>query len=337
MTLRASVAIALVAVMVATAHAQDADPSTDLERPVVMTGAVRARDAEAIFAPMAETSPVTLRQLAKDGSLVSPGDILVRIDPGGALSQQQSLFAQIAQTEARIEKEVAELAVREVDAKLALVDAEASLAKAKVDAAIPSEYIARIDLDRYQGELERARREVELKRNEVQAASNALARRRQDGLLEVAKLKADLDYAATSIKLSEQKAESTGVVIYEFNPWSGQRYQEGSTANAGQRIGEVVRGDAFDIRAYAFEPDRRGLTLNQVVAITFDAIRGKSVEGRITAIGNTPQTKAEWGAGRYFVIDISLPGGHGLALRPGMSARIVANAADRPTIRSVAP
>ena len=86
----------------------------------------------------------------------------MRVDPGGALSQQETLKAQIAQTEARIDKELADLAVKEIDAELALVDAEAALAKAEVDAAIPADYIARIDADRHQGELERARRELDM-------------------------------------------------------------------------------------------------------------------------------------------------------------------------------
>ena len=322
MTPRARVAALLLAGLAAAGAPAQTPPAPD--RAVVMTGTVRARDAEAIFAPMAESSPVTLRKLAKDGAVVQPGDVLVRIDPGGALSQQQSLVAQIAQTRARIQKELAELAVRESDAELALLDAQAAFARAEIDAAIPPDYIARIDLDRYQGELDRARRDVELKRGEAAAATAALARRKQDGELEVAKLQADLDYAEAGIALAEQKAESGGVAIFDFNAWTGQRYQEGSTTNAGQRIGEVVRPGAFDVRAYAFEPDRRGLAVGQAVSVGFDAIAGRTVPGRITRVGNTPQAKAEWGSGRYFVVDIALTDGHGLGLLPGMSTRVTA-------------
>lgn len=296
--------------------------------PVVFTGQVRAADAEVIYAPMLETSPVTLRYLAPEGSEVQPGDPLVRVDPGAALSQQETLKAQIAQTEARIEKELADLAVREIDAELALVDAEAALAKAEVDAAIPADYIARIDADRYQGELERARRELALKREELDAARAAVARRREDGALEIANLRTDLDYYGALIATSEQRAEGHGVVVYYFNAWSGQRYEEGSATNAGQAIGEVVRPGELAVRAHALEPDRRGLAVGQTVRLDFDAVPGRSLEGRITAISGTPQAKAEWGQGRYFTVDISLPGAHGLPLRPGMSVRAMAQAPD---------
>ena len=322
---RAELLLALaLAVVAGPVSARDAAAPADGPRMVVITGQVRAPDAEIIYAPMSESSPVTLRYLASEGSQVKPGDPLVRIDPGSALSQQESLKAQIAQARARIDKELAELAVREVDAELALVDAEAALAKAEVDAAIPADYIARIDADRYQGERERARRELALKKEELDAARTAVARRRTDGELEIAKLQTDLDYASAVIAMAEQRAEGSGVVTFYFNAWTGQRYEEGSSTNSGQAIGELVRSGALGVRAYALEPDRRGLQLGQPVQLQFDAIRGKSLTGRITAIGGTPQAKAEWGGGRYFVIDISLPEEHALPLRPGMSVRVAA-------------
>lgn len=312
----------------APALAQEPAPAADAAaagpRTVVITGQVRAPDAEIIYAPMSESSPVTLRYLAEEGSVAKPGDPLVRIDPGASLSQQESLKVQIAQTRARIDKELAELAVAEVNAELALVDAEAALAKAEVDAAIPADYIARIDADRYQGERERARRELALKREELAAASAALARRGRDGDLEIAKFQTDLDYASAVIALAEQRAEGSGVVTYYFNAWTGQRYEEGSSTNAGQAIGELVRPGALGVRAHALEPDRRGLAVGQAVTLHFDAVPGRSLQGRITAIGGTPLAKAEWGEGRYFVVDIALPEEHALPLRPGMSVRVAA-------------
>ncbi|MBW8368217.1 MAG: HlyD family efflux transporter periplasmic adaptor subunit, partial [Arenimonas sp.] len=287
---------------------------------------VHAPEAELILAPMSESSPVTLRYLVPEGTEVKPGDSLVRIDPGAALAQQQTLEVQVAQARARIAKELAELAVTELDAQLALVDAEAALAIAKVDAAIPPDYIARIDVDRYAGELARATREFALKREELRAARDAISRRREDGDLEMAKMQTDLDYAASVIAVAEQRAEGAGVASINFNSNTGQRYEEGGTANAGEAIGQLVRSGALGVRAFALEPDRRGLAVGQGVQLSFDAVPGSLLQARIAAVGGTPQAKAEWGSGRYFTVDIDLPEGHGLPLRPGMSVRVTAPA-----------
>lgn len=302
-------------------------PAAAAPRPVVLSGQVRAKDAEVIYAPFSQINPVTLRFLAPEGAAIKPGDLLVRIDASTALSQQESLQAQIVQTRARIAKELVDLQLRELDARIALVDAEAALAKAEVDAAIPADYIARIDADRYAGELRRATRELALKQEELRAAAEAVGRRREDGELEIAKMQADLDFANRMIALAEQRAVGEGVAVFDFNAWSGQRYEEGASANAGQAIGQVVREGEFAVRAYALEPDRRGLAEGQAVRLRFDALPGRELDARITAIGGTPQAKAEWGAGRYFVVDIALPAGHGLPLKPGMNVRVAATPA----------
>lgn len=296
-------------------------------RRVMLTGVVRSTDAESIHAPMSFSSPVVLRELAAAGSAVAAGDLLVRIDPGPATSQISSLKSQIALARARIDKERAEIDVKRVDAALALVDAEAALAKAEVDAAIPAAHIARIDFDRYQGEVERARREIVLKRRELVNAEEAVQRRSRDGALEIQQLEADLVFAERQIRNAEQRATRAGTVIFGFHPWSGQRFEAGASANPGMQIGEVVGAGELAVRAWALEVDRPGLRVGQTVQVRFDALPNRGVTGRISAITGAPEPKAEWGSGRYFTVDLTLDGAAALPLRPGMSARIDADLA----------
>lgn len=319
MSVAKSLAVAVAFLLqAAPAFAQAADES----RRVVLSGMVRSTDAETIYAPMSNTNPVVLRQLAPDGAAVAPGDVLVRIDPGAATAQINALKTQIALARARVDKERAELEVRRVDAALALVDAEAALAKAEVDAAIPADYLARIDFDRYQGEAERARREIVLKRQELASAEAAVQRRVRDGALEVAQLDADLVFAERQIARAEQRATRPGIAVFGFHPWSGQRFEVGASANAGMAIGEVVGAGELAVRAWVLEVDRPGLQPGQPVQVRFDALPGRSLAGRIASIAGAPEPKAEWGGGRYFTVDVTLEASSGLPLKPGMSARV---------------
>ncbi|GAB3738441.1 hypothetical protein GCM10028794_21210 [Silanimonas algicola] len=331
-----NVARCLAAVMAAVLQAApalaQADPA-DGARRTVLSGVVRSTDAETIYAPMSNTSPVVLRQLAVDGSAVKPGDVLVRIDPGAATAQINALKTQIALARARVDKERAELDVRRVDAALALVDAEAALAKAEVDAAIPPDYLARIDYDRFQGEAERARREIVLKRQELASAEAAVQRRARDGALEMAQLEADLAFAERQIARAEQRATRAGTAVFGFHPWSGQRFEVGASANSGMAIGEVVGAGELAVRAWALEVDRPGLELGQTVQVRFDAVPGRVLPGRIASIAGAPEPKAEWGSGRYFTIDVTLDVAEGLPLKPGMSARIEAGGATTGPVR----
>jgi HlyD family secretion protein len=287
----------------------------------MLVGEVRATEAEAIYVPPSNFSPVVLRYLAPEGSRVQPGDVLVRIDPGNSAAQVPQLIAQIEQTEARVAKEIAELEVGALDAERAELHAELSLAKARIDAAIPRAHLSALEADRFAGELERAEREHALKTREHATARAAVQRRRDDARMELGKLAADLAYHRAELANAEQRAERAGIVMHGFDRNSGRRYEEGASAHRGHKVGEVVGDGPMAVTAWALEPDRKGLQPGQPVRLWFDAFPGQIATGRIERISGAPEPKAEWGDGRYFGIDVVLDA-HSLPLRPGMNARI---------------
>ncbi len=292
----------------------------------VLTGEVQATDAQSIIVPQSNSSPVVLRYFVPEGQRVKKGQVVLRIDPGESSAQIRELDTQIEQAQAKMEKELAELQVKEVDAELALADADAALATARVDAGLPADVISRLEYDRHQGELDSTTRQQALKRKELGAASEAVQRRRHDGQLEVDKLRIQRDYHAKRVAAAEVRAEAEGVVVHGFSRgWLGDgRIDEGASAMPGSKAGEVVRGGAMRVRAWALEPDRRGLRVGQPVQLVFDALPGKRLSGRIATIGGAPEAREEWGNGRYFVVDITLPAAHGLRLLPGMNVRVEA-------------
>ena len=296
--------------------------------PLLLVGEVRAAHAEAIWVPPTMGTTV-LRYYVAEGTQVQPGDVLVRIDPGQSASQVRVLQAQIEQAAARVAKEVAELEVKALDAEVAELDATLALTRARIDAAIPRAHLSALDADRFGGELERATREHALKQAEAATARAAVARRRSDGALESAKLEADLAYHEAQVANAEQRAESAGMVVHGFDRWRGLRYDEGSTANPGQKIGEVVGDGVMEVRAWALESDRAGLREGAPVRLHFDALPDAVAAGRIERISGAPEPKAEWSDGRWFEVDIALDDAT-LPLRPGMSVRVEITATEAP-------
>jgi len=292
---------------------------------VVLTGEVETVDAQPIFTPQANSSPLVVRYYVPEGTRVKPGDVVLRIDPGESAAKIPELEAQIEQASARAAKEVAELQVKAMDAEIAQSDAEAALATARIDATIPEDLISRLDFDRHRGELDRTTRELALKREELANARAAVQRRRQDGALEVGKLRLEHDYDVAQVRMAEVRAEKSGVVLHGFNNnWLGGRIDEGASTMPGSKAGEIVSGGAMRVRAWALEPDRRGLRVGQDVELAFDALPGRRASGRIAAIAGAPDRKPEWGNGHYFAIEIDLSSQAGLALLPGMSVRVTA-------------
>lgn len=273
---------------------------------VMLTGQVRALEAEPIMVPPSDFSPSTLHYLVPEGTRVQSGDVLVRVDPGQSLATVQETESRVELAEAGRDKELAELKVKVIDAKIALVQARAIRDKAAVDAQIPREHLSALDFDRYAGEDERARREFDLKQDELATAEAAVTRRRTDADLELRKLLAQLDYHRYRVSASEQQATRAGTVSYGFDPRLGQRYSEGMSSYPGAQIGEVAGDGAMGVRAWALEPERVHLAVGQAVTLSFDALAGLRVAGRIERISGAPEVKAEWGSGRYFEVDITL-------------------------------
>ncbi|MBK6726395.1 MAG: HlyD family efflux transporter periplasmic adaptor subunit [Xanthomonadales bacterium] len=289
---------------------------------VILSGEVVALNAQPVYCPPSNSSPVVLRYYVREGTPVKRGDVVVRIDAGGSAAQIQTLTGQIDQTEARVAQEVATLDVTAIDAERAFVDADALNRKAKVDAAIPKQHLSALDYDRYQGELVRTGRDLELRRKERDAAIAAVKRRREDARLEIDKLRQDLLYHQAQVALAEVKAEVDGIVVHGFNPWRGDRLDEGSSAWPGMKIGDIVDRGPMTVRAYALEADRSALSVGQRVRLRFDARPDLKLEAAIESISGAPAAKAEMGAGRYFTVTIPLADSAGLELLPASSVRV---------------
>ncbi|MBL0029857.1 MAG: HlyD family efflux transporter periplasmic adaptor subunit [Rhodanobacteraceae bacterium] len=289
---------------------------------VILSGEVVAMNAQPVYCPPSNTSPVVLRYYVSEGSAVKRGDVVVRIDAGASAAMIQTLTAQIEQTEARAAQEIATLTVAAIDAERAWVDADALFRKARVDAAIPKQHLSALDYDRYQGEQVRTERDLALRLKERDAASAAVTRRREDARLEIDKLHQDLLYNQAQVALAEVKAEVDGVVVHGFNPWRGDRFDEGSSAWPGMKVGEIVDRGPMTIKAYALEADRSALAVGQKVHLRFDARPDLKLDATISAISGAPAAKMEMGAGRYFTVTIPLENSADLGLLPASSVRV---------------
>jgi multidrug resistance efflux pump len=291
---------------------------------VVFAGEVRSDGAQPVFVPPSDSSPVVLRYYMADASRVKKGDVLLRIDAGTAAQQILTQDSLLAQARARVDKEVADLKLKAVEADATLADAQAALDTAKVDAAIPKQLVAALDYDRYAAELERAERDLALKRQQLADAQTAVTWREHDGKLEIDKIELQRDYYQAQVDVASVAADRDGVLVHGFNNFfgaNGGRYEEGSSAQPGWEVGEVVGDGAMSVRAWVLAPDRAGLRDGEKLCLAFDALPGRRAEGAIRTISGAPDAHAAWGEGSYFTIDIAVPGAKDLPLLSGMNVR----------------
>lgn len=307
----------------AAAAAQGADAAGDaaaapVRRPVLLTGEVEALDSQTILVPPSNSSPLVLRNFVAEGSSVKAGEVVLRIETGGAANVDR-LKTELEQLRARAELETANLDVTAIDNEKLLATARAALAKARVDAALPKVQVSAMNYDRYQAELDHATRDLAVREATFASARDAVARRRQDGELEVQKLQINIAFQIAQLAQSEVRAAHDGVVVHGYSPWRGERFDEGASAWPGNAAGAVQGAGQMSVTAWALEADRPYLSERQAVSLRFDALPNAVLTGHIAAITSAPEARGRWGQGRYFRVTIDLPEGHGLPLVAGMS------------------
>jgi multidrug resistance efflux pump len=302
------------------ATAATAAMATDM-RPVLISGEVEALDSQTIFVPPSNSSPVVIRNFLAEGTQVKKGDVVLRIDSASTTNIDQ-LRMDRERARAKTDSETATLEVAAVEADKALVNARAALDKARVDAALPKQQITALDYDRYQAELDRATRDLVIKQDNLKNARAAVARRKEDGALEVKKLQINEAFQLAQVAQAEVRATRDGVVVHGFSPFNGERMDEGSTAWPGNAAGTVLGDGRMVVTAWVLEADRPHLRDGQAVSLRFDALPGVVVAGRLASITSAPEAKPRWGLGRYFRARIALPDDHGLPLVAGMSVLV---------------
>nr|WP_052171033.1 HlyD family efflux transporter periplasmic adaptor subunit [Massilia sp. JS1662] len=290
-------------------------------RPVLITGEVEALDSQTIFVPPSNSSPIVIRNFLAEGTQVRKGDVVLRIESAGATNVDQ-LRLDRERARAKTDSETATLEVAAIEAEKAVVNAQAALDRAKVDAALPKQQITALDYDRHQAELGRATRDLAIKQDSLRNARAAVARRKEDGALEVKKLQINEAFQLAQLAQSEVRAARDGVVVHGYSPLNGERIDEGSTAWPGNAAGTVLGDGHMVVTAWVLEADRPHLRDGQAVSLRFDALPGVVVTGKLAGITSAPEAKPRWGLGRYFRARIALPDDHGLPLVGGMSVLV---------------
>jgi multidrug resistance efflux pump len=290
-------------------------------RPVLLTGEVEALDSQTIFVPPSNSSPIVIRNFLAEGTQVKKGDVVLRIDSASTTNVDQ-LRMDRERARARTDSETATLEVAAVEAEKALVNAQAALDRAKVEAALPKQQITALDYDRHQAELGRTTRDLAIKQDGLKNARAAVARRKEDGALEVKKMQINEAFQLAQVAQSEVRATRDGVVVHGYSPFNGERMDEGATAWPGNAAGAVLGAGRMVVTAWVLEADRPYLRDGQAVSLRFDALPGVVVAGKLASITSAPEAKPRWGLGRYFRTRIALPDDHGLPLVAGMSVLV---------------
>jgi multidrug resistance efflux pump len=292
---------------------------------IEVRGEIKAARSVVLSAPM-QSGELQIVRLAKNGTPVKPGDVVVEFDTTTLKRTVQEKQSELRQAQAEIEQARGQAAMTDEQDRTALLKAQYDVDRAKLDVA-QRDVIARLDFEKAKlalADAEQRLREQEAKARADRAAADAEASARRRKL---EKVRADLDRAARSLTALQLKAPAAGVVSIMPNfraggPFGGnQEFREGDRAWSGANLVELPDPSTLHLAARLDEADRGRMHEAQKGTLKVDAVPDREYNVRVQEISVLARVdfSSGWPPPRNFDLQIGIDD-RDSRLRPGMSA-----------------
>jgi len=295
-------------------------------RTLRLTGIIESVRYHNVTAPrlvgVTGSNTLIITKIARGGSQIAPGDLLVEFDRQTQLKAAFDKRAEFVDLEEQIRKKRAEQeqARAKDDAELAVAAnaVETARLEMKKNELLPKILAEKntLQLEQEQARLKQLQETFDLKRR-AEAA-------------EVRILEIQRDRARTAMEHAEQNAGRMivtsplpGVVVLRMN-WRGEQMveiQEGEEARPGMPIMLVVDPSAMLVRVKVNQADLHVLRVGQPARISLDAYPGLEFPGRVEQVAPVGSTSRLTERVRNFVAIVSIQGSHP-KLMPDLSAAV---------------
>lgn len=305
----------------------------DLQPKVYTTGELRATQTAMLIAPPIAGGTLQIIRLAKTGSPVKKGDVVVAFDPSQQEYNLEQAHSDYAQAEQEIVKAKDDSAVQTAQDQTTLLKATFAVRQAELDVS-KHEIVSAIDAQKNQLTLDEAKRALAQLQQDIQshAASNQATIAVDNEKRNKASLA--MQQAEENIANMQVKSPIDGLVVVQqnedasggffFGGMSLPEYQAGDQVSPGRMVAQVIDIGQMEIAAKVGEADRANLKIGQPVEVKVDALPGLRVQGKI-------KTLAGMSGGGFFFDDDSA---HKFSvtvqltqanpeLRPGFTTRLV--------------
>jgi multidrug efflux pump subunit AcrA (membrane-fusion protein) len=293
---------------------------------IEIRGDIRPLKSIVLSAPM-QSGELQIVKLAKNGSMVKAGDVVVEFDASTLRRTMQEKQSELKQAEAEIEQSTAQSRITKEQNATELMRSKYNIQRSKLDVN-KGDTVSRIENEQAKLTLrdnEQKLAELEAKMNSdstsTEADLSSKRRKREKALF-------DFQRAERGIQNLQLRAPAAGMVNILTNyrasgPWGGQEveFREGDRAWPGAAIMELPDLTSVHLEARLEEADRGRLKVGQAATIRIEAIPGREFKATIERISVLAKIdySSGWPPARNFELGLVLdeidP-----KIRPGMSA-----------------
>jgi len=282
-------------------------------------GELRAGRSAQIYAPLVPN--LRIAWMAGSGEVVEKGAPVIRFDSSTVEQQLVQKQAQLAQAQASLDQEIAQVRIDSDKDQSDLVDSRYNVDKSRLGTAA-NEFVGRLQAEEARIDLGVA--EQKLKVTEANMAVHSATNTSRMASLTRQRDQAKTDVEVTQRRMAQMEVQAplSGVVVFVSNynqgPLNAQPFKVGDNVYSGMNLAEIPDMTSLAMDAKVEEIDRGRIGVGKDVRVHVDALPELQIPAKITQISPLAELSTDWPPTRSFRAYASLQAPDA-RLRPGMN------------------
>jgi multidrug resistance efflux pump len=294
----------------------------ELTRRLLLTGELDAVFAEQLSVPRTPQWNVSLRWLERDGASVRAGQTVAELDNTAFAADLAERKLSATRVKNDLEHQVTGDAVITADRTFEVEKARIALAKARLQAGVAPDTIARRAYQEKQLALARAEVAFATATDNLRAHLESAALEVKVRSIELGKAERAIQAAERSIKALVLVAPRDGIVNVATHPWWGRKLEMGDNLWVGLPVARLPDLSSMQVNALASDVDDGQLRVGMPVRAVLDAYPNEPFEGTITELSPVARAPSQGSERRFFRVTVALAKTDPARMRPGMSVRV---------------
>jgi HlyD family secretion protein len=291
-------------------------------REVSATGTLKAVKATPIVVPVESGRSQKVAALARDGSLLKAGDLVVEFDPWDADREAADGKADLSAAQAKIEKTQADGGKTARSLRLDRDVAKEQLSRAQTFLLTDDRLFSRnaviesaLDRDLFAKKADVAERKLS-RNGRLSAAERAL------GEIEAGKARTSIANAEKSLRALRIVAPHDGLLLLE-RKWTGEPPFVGDSLWPGQKVAEIPDLSNLEAKVFVLEADAAGLKPGLAVRLAIEGRPGVEFAASVVRVDALAKPRDRQSPVKYFETVLALEKPDPSFMRPGERVRAV--------------
>ncbi len=294
----------------------------DLTETFLLSGELEAAEGSVITVPRLPTWQTSIKWMAAEGTEVKAGENVVELDNSEFAEGLEQKRVDVTQAEHGISQKRSELEASLGEKKYELERRRSDLDKARIDAAVPADLLAKREHEDRRLALERAETEYAKALSTFEAAKIKGDSEIRNLELTAVKVRRELAIAEDAIRTLTLTAPRPGIVVMNEHPWEGRKFQVGDNVFSGFPLAQIPNLATLRVVGVLADVDDGKIAAGMPVRLTIDAYPDRSYRGRVKEIAPVAQELGRGSLRRGFRAVIPLETIDLSRMRPGLSVLV---------------